>query len=170
MAKSPAFSEKSTSDYGKGKLDYGIFDMIRAGGRKFLSALKRKSLRSHNSWYRILSLDKRRFIDAVIQTVDKIQSTLLLKILTQYTQKLLPAIGGVRGLIGPLAYRMQTYGRPLAQKISKLAEDWGNSMASKWAKDTRFIRYLSVNQTGTSQFSTLNQASDFQSQNILPLL
>ena len=43
-----------------------------------MSTLKKKSIRVNNSWYRLLSLDKRRFIDAVIQTVDKISSSLLL--------------------------------------------------------------------------------------------
>jgi hypothetical protein len=121
-----------------------ISSMIRHGGRKFLSRLKQKSIRSNNSWYRILSLDKRRFIDAVIQTVDKIRSSLLLKLLTALAEKLLQAIGGIRGLVGNLAYKMQNFGRPLAQRISVIATKWGNSLAAKWANDEVFIRYLTV--------------------------
>ena len=104
--------------------------MIRHGGRKFLSKLKQKSIRSNNSWYRMLSLDKRRFIEAVIQTVDKIRSSLLLKILTGFVEKLLRAIGGIRGLMGNLAY--------------EIAAKWGNSLAAAWSNDEGFIRYLTV--------------------------
>jgi hypothetical protein len=122
-----------------------LSNLIKTGGRKFLFSLKQKSLRCNNAWYRILSLDKRRFIDAVIQTVDKVQSALLLKILTAYAEKLIHVIGGIRGLIGNLAYGIYSYGQPLAYKISVIAQQWGNKTASTWAKDSGFIRYLTVN-------------------------
>jgi hypothetical protein len=118
--------------------------MIRHGGRKFLSKLKQKSIRSNNSWYRMLSVDKRRFIEAVIQTVDKIRSSLLLKILTGFVEKLFRAIGGIRGLMGNLAYEMQNFGHPLAQRISVIAAKWGNNVAAAWSNDEGFIRYLTV--------------------------
>jgi hypothetical protein len=118
--------------------------MISHGGRKFLSKLKQKSIRSNNSWYRVLSLDKRRFIDAVIQTVDKIRSSLLLKILTGFVEKLFRAIGGIRGLIGNFAFEMQNFGYPLAQRISVIAAKWGNNLAATWSNDQGFIRYLTV--------------------------
>ncbi len=118
--------------------------MIRHGGRKFLSKLKQKSIRSNNSWYRILSLDKRRFIDAVIQTVDKIRSSLLLKILTGFVEKLFRAIGGIRGLVGDLAFEMRNFGYPLAQRVSVIAAKWGNNLAADWSNDEGFIRYLTV--------------------------
>jgi hypothetical protein len=121
-----------------------ISSMIRHGGSKFLSKLKQKSLRSNNCWYRILSLDKRRFIDAVIQTVDNIRSSLLLKILTEFATKLLSAIGGIRTLMGNLPYGMQNFGHPLAQRISMIATKWGNNLAAKWANDEGFIRFLTV--------------------------
>lgn len=121
-----------------------ISSMIRDGGRKFLIEVKQKSIRSNNSWYRILTLEKRLFIDAVIQTVNKIRSSLLLKILTELVKKLLVAIGGFRGLIGTLAYEMESFGHPLAQKISVIATKLGNILAAEWANDEGFIRYLTV--------------------------
>jgi hypothetical protein len=121
-----------------------ISRLISEGGRKFLSSLKQKSIRSNNSWYRLLAIDKRRFIDAVIQTVEKIRSSLLLKILIPLTEKLLTAIGGIRGLIGNLNYSMQTFGKPLSKRISVIAEKWGNHSAKNWANDENFIRYLTV--------------------------
>lgn len=121
-----------------------VSGMLRQGGRRFLISLKQKSIRAHNSWFRVLSLDKRRFIDVVIQTVNRIQSPLLVKALTPIAEKLLHAIGGMRGLIGHLAYEMQNYGCPLAKRISQYAKDWGNRTAEKWANDPDFIRFLTV--------------------------
>jgi hypothetical protein len=135
---------KGTFDITVCKDNNDVAKMILKGGRKFLIALKQKSIRSSNSWYRILSLDKRRLIDAVIQTVDKVQSVLLLKILTPLAGKLLQAIGGVPGLMGQLYFGMKTYGQPLAQKISRLAANWGNESAAAWANDVGFIRFLTV--------------------------
>jgi hypothetical protein len=118
--------------------------MISHGGRKFLSKLKQKSIRSNNSWYHVLSVDKRRFIDAVILTVDKIRSSLLLKILTGFVEKLFRAIGGVRGLMGDLGFEMQNFGYPSAQRVSVIAAKWGNNLAANWSNDAGFIRYLAV--------------------------
>lgn len=121
-----------------------ILLLIRQGGSKFLAKLRQRSIRSNNSWYRVLSLDKRRFIDAVIQTVNKIRSSLLIKILTGFVEKLLQAMGGIRGLTGTLVYQMQNFGYPLVQKISTIAANWGNKLAAAWSNDEGFIRYLSV--------------------------
>jgi hypothetical protein len=123
---------------------FDISRMISSGGRSFLSTLKKKALRSSNSWFRLLSLDKRRFMDAVIQTVDEIRSSLLLKILTPLVTRLLQALGGIRGLQGNLSYGMQNFGQPLAQRISVIAHEWGNIHAAKWASDPGFIRFLTV--------------------------
>lgn len=131
----PLYPEIATQD---------ISNMIRQGGRQFLSKLKQKSIRSNNSWFRVLSLDKRRFIEAVIETVDKIQSSLLLKLMTELAEKLLKAIGGIQALIGNISYGMLNFGLPLAKRISTIAQSWGNSTAKRWATDEGFIRYLTV--------------------------
>jgi hypothetical protein len=124
------------------KLD--IPQMLRHNGRQFLLKLKQKSLRSSNAWFKVLSLDKRRFIDAVIQTVDRIQSSLLLKLMAELAEKLLRAIGGIPALIGNIPYGMINYGLPLAKRISTLAQNWGNQLAKQWANDEGFIRYLTI--------------------------
>ncbi len=120
-----------------------ISKMLRQGGRRFLTALKQKSIRS-NAWYRVLSFDKRRLIDAVIQTINRVQSQLLQKILAPIVKKLLQAIGGMREFMGKLAFDMQSFGQPLAKKISIIAKGWGNKQAAKWANDEGFIRFLTV--------------------------
>ena len=122
----------------------GISNLIKREGPSFLSKLKKKSIRVNNSWFRLISLDKRRFIEAVIQTVDKIQSSLLLKILTPLAEKLLRALGGIRGLIGNLEFGMQNFGCSLAKRVSLIAQKWGNTQAEKWSRDGGFIRFLAV--------------------------
>jgi hypothetical protein len=121
-----------------------VSNMIVKGGRNFLRTLKQKALRNHNTWFRTLTVDKRRYIDAVIQTVDKIRSNLILKILVPLAEKLLNAIGGLQGLFGNLSYGMQTFGQRQARQISLVAVGWGNKLASKWMHDEGFIRYLTV--------------------------
>ena len=140
----PTSSKQKNDDVKSPAGTIDVLNMLRHGGRGFLSTLKKKSIRVNNSWYRLLSLDKRRFIDAVIQTVDKIRSSLLLKILSPIVGKLLQALGGIRGLIGDLAYSMQNFGQPLAKRVSIIAKGWGNNQAAKWACDEGFIRFLSV--------------------------
>jgi hypothetical protein len=121
-----------------------VSNMIMKGGRKFLSTLKQKALRAHNSWFRTLTADKRRYIDAVIQTVDKIHSLMILKILAPLVEKLIDAIGGLKGLFGSLSYGMQTFGLRQVRQISLIAVGWGNKLASQWMYDEDFIRHLTV--------------------------
>ncbi|MCL4430002.1 MAG: hypothetical protein M1167_04540 [Chloroflexi bacterium] len=142
-APKPASQQKNASTKPSAE-SADISSMLCNGGRNFLLKLKQKSIRVNNSWYRLLAIDKRRLIDAVIQTVDKIRSSQLLKILTPLAGKLLQAIGGIRGLIGNLSYGMQNFGQPQAQRISIIAEKWGNNLAAKWASDDGFIRFLTV--------------------------
>ena len=40
---------------------------------------------------------------------------------------------------------VRTIGLPLARKISDIAVSWGNCLASKWADDRGFARFLVVN-------------------------
>jgi diacylglycerol kinase len=40
---------------------------------------------------------------------------------------------------------VRTVGLPLAQKISDIAVSWGNRLASMWANDLAFARFLVVN-------------------------
>ncbi len=136
-------SEKRKTQFVAEPATNDISNLLRQGGRRFLLRLKRRSIRN-NSWFRVLTLEKRRFIDVVILTLEKIRSPLLIKLLTSSTEKLLQAIGGTRGLMGELAYQMQSFGVPLTQKISKIAAQWGNKLALRWADDKDFTRYLTV--------------------------
>jgi len=114
--------------------------------RNSLNRLKRISIRN-KSWFRMLSWEQRRFIDAIITMVKRIRSLLLLKILAPIVMKLLNAVGKGNALRGALAlmdeasYRMM---RDAAQNISRIAQNWGNKLAHKWLEDVGFLKYLTV--------------------------
>ena len=127
--------------------------MISEGGKNFLLKIKHRALRANNSWYRALSIDKRRFIDAVIQTVDKIQSLLLLKILTKFISKLVDAMGGIRCLSWKNSLRDANIWATFSPKNKQMASNWGNKRALTWSNDEGFIRYLTVIEANNCQFS-----------------
>jgi len=128
-----------------------VWNLISAD-RNSLLKLKRISLRN-GSWFRMLSWEKRRLFDAVIVVVRRIRSSLLLKILAPSIMKLLGALGGsvrrnpvkeevLKGaltLMDKAAYVMM---KTVAERISLIAQSWGNKQASTWPKDRDFIKYL----------------------------
>jgi len=59
-------------------------------------------------------------------------------------KKLIEAMGGIRAVIGELAYKMKTDGVRLAQKLSQIALGWGNKSATKWPADPGFVQYLTI--------------------------
>jgi len=108
-----------------------------------LAIMKRRAIRNR-SWFKVLTVEDRRFVDAVICTVTRIRSSTLLGLLEPLVRRLLEAIGGVRTLLGEVAYRMRTVGAVLALRISRLAQSWGNKDAGKWVQDEGFMRYLAI--------------------------
>lgn len=115
--------------------------------RKTLAKLKTKAKRLR-VWFSSLKKYERRLIDLVIVVVEKVQSSLLARVLTPIVKKLLEAMGGAQTvlkiLIGEVAYKMMKDGLRLARNFCQIALDWGNKVAAKWLLDTSFIQYLSI--------------------------
>jgi hypothetical protein len=44
---------------------------------------------------------------------------------------------------------LRGWGRPIAEKISMIAQAWGNTSAVKWSVDSAFIRFLEVTYLNT---------------------
>ena len=112
--------------------------------RGSLEKLKRLSIRS-GAWFRVLNWRQRRFLDVVMKLVDRIRSSLLLRVLGPLVSRLLVAIGGddrtgALVLMGKGAYDMM---RGVAEKIVAVAQKWGNKSANKWL-DEAFLKYLVV--------------------------
>ncbi len=112
--------------------------------RGSLERLKRLSIRS-GAWFRAINWKQRGLIDITLRTVDRIRSSLLLKVLAPLVKRLLETIGGnVRNgalvLMGKGAFDMM---RGVAEKIVAVAQKWGNKSAKEWL-DEGFLRYLVV--------------------------
>jgi len=123
--------------------DSYVWSVIRPKSSS-LARLRCLSIRNR-TWFAVLNWKQRRFIDIVINTVNKIHSILLLKVLAPLVKKLLLAINSDMkraslALMREEAYKMM---RVVAKKIVQTAEGWGNKTAHKWLSEG-FIRFLVV--------------------------
>jgi hypothetical protein len=90
-------------------------------------------------WFRLLNRVERGIIDLTVRYVDSIKSITLAKVLTAIMKKLQCAVESVGDKL------VRTVGLPLARKISNIAFSWGNRLASTWAYDLAFAKFLVVN-------------------------
>jgi len=100
-----------------------------------LAEAKKTALR-RGVWFRSLSRVERGIIDLTVRYVDNIKSSKLAKIVTAIIEKLQTATES------RLERLVRTIGLTLAQKISKIAVNWGNKSAARWAEDCSYARYL----------------------------
>ena len=102
-----------------------------------LVRLRQKALR-RGIWYRTLNRIERCLVDLAIATVNRIRSWTLARSLTFIAKKL-------SGIIETsVQNQIQTVGFPLAERFSKIAQNWGNKSAVKWATDLGFARFLAI--------------------------
>ena len=105
---------------------------------KSLSEVKKIALR-RNVWFRSLSRVERGIIDLTVRYVDNVKSSKLAKVLTAIISKLESAMERTVDRL------VRVMGLPLARKISEIAVSWGNQLASLWANDLSFARFLIFN-------------------------
>jgi hypothetical protein len=114
--------------------------------RSYLARLRRRAQRC-GAWFR-LGVEDRRFLDLVIAVVERGRSRVLAGLLEPMLRRLLEALGGFRegmeAVFGRVSYWMMVRGRPMAMRLSLIAQGWGYRLASSWAEDPGFIRYLAV--------------------------
>jgi hypothetical protein len=103
----------------------------------WLAYLKRKAVRKH-VWYRILPKIERSIVDLTIRCVDRIRSSKLALIISRIVCKLL------KMLKSKVLMQITQTGYNLADKISRIAVNWGYEKASAWKLDKNFARYLGV--------------------------
>jgi hypothetical protein len=92
-----------------------------------LVSIKLKAIRTR-IWFSMLDRAERDIIDLTIRVVDIVRSDRLAKVLSN-------AIGKLREAMKGVIDRVREIGRPLAEKLSDVAKDWGNPQAEDWAKD-----------------------------------
>ena len=103
-----------------------------------LNETKKHALR-RGVWFKALTRIERGIMDLTVKYVDNVKSAKLAKVLTAIIEKLKASTESI------LDKLVRTIGLALTQKISKIAVNWGNRLASMWADDPVFARFLAVN-------------------------
>ena len=113
--------------------------------REALANLRLKA-RRRGCWFRDLKQNERMLLDLTIRVVEKVRSFMLAKLISQIVNKLLEAMES-------RVYRlMRTEGRSMAERLSRIAQSWGNRSAKSWVKDCGFMQYLII--SNLSSFKT----------------
>jgi hypothetical protein len=112
----------------------------RTGGqleKNMLAKIRAKAMR-RGLWFRVLSRGERAQMELTMRIVKRIRSFFLAKVLTRIVEKLLKAMES------KVARLTREVGSALAQKLSGIAQNWGNRSALDWSDDPGFKRYLAV--------------------------
>jgi len=89
-------------------------------------------------WYKTLDKAERGLVELTIRIVKRIGSPLLKRVLTSIFRKLQTVMEN------KIAYFARKAGRQLAEKLSLIAQSWGNASAFWWRAENNFIRFLTV--------------------------
>ena len=111
--------------------------------RSELAKLRVKA-RRRRVWYRILSRVERGLVDLSIKVVENVRSLVLARSLNSIIEKLLEAMES------KVTRLMRAVGHSHAQKLSEIAQSWGNKSTKLWPNDPNFIQYLAVTQMNLS--------------------
>jgi hypothetical protein len=105
--------------------------------REQLIKLRLKAIRA-GVWFRALPRIDRVLVDLTIKVASTVRSVTLAK-------NILAVVGKLEGLLeSRLSIALRKVGLPLAQKLSALAQSWGNTSAKSWSSDLSFVNYLAV--------------------------
>jgi hypothetical protein len=102
-----------------------------------LLKLRTKAMRS-GMWFKTLQRIDRVLVNLTIKVASNVRSFTLAKSILTITRKL----GEL--LETKLSRTMRAIGFPIARKISKFAQKWGNKSAKEWASDMGFVQYLAI--------------------------
>ena len=102
-----------------------------------LAKIRSVSLR-RGVWFKVLNRLERGLMNLALKVTRRVRSRVLADALYSIVEKLLNA------LESKISQQMRQIGIPLADKLSRIAQKWGNRLAHKWAKDLGFIKYLTV--------------------------
>ena len=105
--------------------------------RRQLVILKIKAIRA-GIWYKALPRIDRVLVDLTIKIAKDIRSASLAK-------SILSVVGKLERLMESNVLKsLRLIGRPFAERISLIAQKWGNSSATKWSTDNSFAVFLAV--------------------------
>ena len=102
-----------------------------------LIKLRLKAMRA-GVWFRALPRIDRALVDLTIKVASNIRSSTLAKNILAVVRKL-------EGFLeSSLLRAFREVGLPRAQKLSLVAQKWGNTSAESWSSDVSFINFLAV--------------------------
>jgi hypothetical protein len=105
--------------------------------RAQLLKLKLKAMRS-GAWFRALRRIDRVLIDLTIKVACNVRSVILAKSILAVARKL-------EGIMeSGFSRALREVGFQRAQKLSLLAQKWGNTSAKSWASNLSFVHFLAV--------------------------
>lgn len=122
--------------------DFQSFQNQDALTRGKLVNVRAKAIR-RGIWFRVLTRAERAYIELTIKVVNGVRSHFLAKVLTSILTRLLNT-SKIK-----VALDVGKVGHLLAQRLSRIAQNWGNRSASRWVKDQGFIQYLAVTYMNT---------------------
>jgi len=106
-------------------------------------------------WFKVLGRVERAIIDLTIKCVQRVHSSKLTKIVVTIVNKLADASKSM------LKRLMDEVGRSLAQKLSRIAQNWGNKYAAQWVEDSDFVQYLVVTHASSLKRFRIQTAASF---------
>jgi len=105
--------------------------------RTQLIKLKLKAMRA-GVWFKALPRIDRVLVDLTIKVAENIRSI-------QLAKSIFAVVGKLDGLLESSVLKsLRVIGRPLAEKVSLIAQKWGNASAKAWATDQSFAFFLAV--------------------------
>ena len=105
--------------------------------RTQLIKLRVKAIRA-GVWFRMLPRIDRVLVELTIKVTENIRSAHLAK-------SIFAVVGKLEGLLeSSMLKSLRLVGRPLAEKISSVAQRLGNASARAWAEDSSFAFFLAV--------------------------
>jgi hypothetical protein len=107
--------------------------------RTQLIKLKTKAMRT-GAWFRDLPRIDRVLVDLTIRVTENVRSAYLAK-------SIFAIVGKLEGLFElSILKSVRIWGYQLAEKVSLIAQRWGNSAAKTWANDSSFAFFLVIMQ------------------------
>jgi hypothetical protein len=103
----------------------------------YLAKIRKEAWRA-KVWFKALTQIERGLFNLSLKCVKRPRSPRLIDALAKIIVKIR------RALMSPIYRLMEYVGRPLAKRLSLIAQGWGRKTAKAWAEDKSFIRYLAI--------------------------
>jgi hypothetical protein len=103
----------------------------------FLLKMRREALRKR-VWFKVLDGTERALFYLVPRCMETPKNATLIDALARIIVKIKNAL---KSRLANLVFQV---GKPLAEKLSLVAQEWGHKAACEWARDEGFWKYLTI--------------------------